>query len=149
MEAKEEEEVIRVMCSDGVEMTMDPRLVKLSGFFQSLEDREEIVNLKISSEIMKKIIEFYDFHDFNPPETKIKYIKYMKLDKIMSEKNYKFFKEYTNDTIKPLLIASHFLDLKNLYKLCIISIGRNFYIEPQSNGFERAKVRLKVNKKLT
>jgi S-phase kinase-associated protein 1 len=77
-------------------------------------------------------------HNYNPPKTK-KPIKSGELQKNLHPKDYEFVKNYDIKTIKPLVDASSYLNIKSLADVCICRIATEYFIEPSMAGIEKAK----------
>lgn len=75
---------------------------------------------------MKKCIEYFEIHDYDPPVNR-KIIS-SDLSKNFSAKNYHFFNGFNPKTIKPLLDAASYLDIKILHNTCICFLATKFYI---------------------
>lgn len=87
-------------------------------------------------------------HKYNPPKVK-KPIRSDDLSKNLCPKDYNFVKDYNVGSIKPLVDAASFLDMKSLYNVCICRVATYFYIEPSMEGIEASKKRFNITKDIT
>ncbi len=129
--------------------TNDKQIIEIDGRFQYLSqvikdilvdasDMEEIPLPNIDKKTLDLVIQYCKMHDFKPPKTK-RPIKSGELFKNLHPKDYEFVKNYDIKTIKPLVDAASYLNIKSLADVCICRIATEYYIEPSMAGIEKAK----------
>ena len=57
----------------------------------------------------------------------------------LCKKDYNFIKDYDIQSIKPLVDAASYINMKSLSDVCNCRIATEYYIEPSINGIEIAK----------
>ena len=136
MEFEEKPNEIILVTNDQMKFSIDIKFKDLSELIQNiLEDSsaDEEIPIDLESTILKKILEYSAMHFFNPPEIE-KPIKSSDLKKNLCNLDYNFIKNYNYETVKPLILAATYLNIKNLRDLCICLIATEFYFEPTQDG---------------
>ena len=87
-------------------------------------------------------------HRYKPPTVK-KPIKSGQLNKNLCVKDFNFIKKYNVATIKPLVDAASYLDMRSLQDVCICSLATRYYVEPSIQGVLIAKEKFKIKGDIT
>ena len=66
----------------------------------------------------------------------------------MKAKNFGFIKQYNVQTIKPLVDAAAYLDMRSLQDVCMCTLATRYYVEPTIQGIEAAKKKFGIKEEL-
>ncbi len=104
----EKNQEITLITKDLQKFTIDIRFKNICRLISNiLEDSstDEEIPLDIETSVLQKVLEFAAMHFFNPPKMQKPIKSNDLLQNVNNNLNYKFIKDYTIETVKPLLMV--------------------------------------------
>ena len=118
-------EQVNIISKENESFTISKEVSQLSELFKTIleDEKENEIYLKIvSSQYLKKVIEFMNYYSTNPFEEIQKPLKSPNLKDIVS-KWYISFLDIDNDTLFELISVSNYLDIKPLLDLTCAKVA--------------------------